>query len=84
MAFVDARRRKQPLPGDRDSATIAMAAAQALRPRADLAGEDDDRHDQQQRIAADMIDRQADRRDGQHQRGAFCAIRRRLAVHRRA
>ncbi len=70
MSFVDARRRKPPLAGDGDRHD-RDGSEPGVAPRADLAGEYDDRHDQQQRIAADMIDRQANRRDGQHQHGAF-------------
>ena len=47
------------------AATMASAASPGARARADLAGEHDDRHDQQQRIGADIVDRQADGGDGQ-------------------
>ena len=64
MAFVDARNGEQPLAGRRGD-DDGDGGKPGLCARAHLAGKDNDRHDQQQRIGAEMIDRQADRRDRQ-------------------
>ena len=64
MAFVDARGGEQPLAGRRGD-DDGDGGKPGLCARAHRAGKDNDRHDQQQRIGAEMIDRQADRRDRQ-------------------
>ncbi len=68
VPFVDTRRRQRQLRGTGNGDDRNRREPRA-RPCAHLAVEDDHGGHDQERIGADMIDRQTDRNDGQQQRG---------------
>ena len=68
LAFLDARRGKQNLPehAQRDRRKRAEPRRNA---HGDGARDDNDRRDDEQRVAKEIVDRQPERRNHQHQRG---------------
>ena len=64
----NARRRQQPLAAERSDHDRGRGHPGARAP-ADLAGENDHRHDEQQQIRGNVVHRQADRRDGESESG---------------